>query len=330
MRQASRSAFRVYSARYSTFAFREGGARTAFSGALGLTVGVATYLVLSPSDAFAGGPDIKKIKEEIRQVLDDEKHDDGSFGPIFVRLAWHSSGTYDHATKTGGSNGAGMRYAPESEWGANAGLALARNRLEPIKKKHPEISYSDLWILAGVTAIEEMGGPEIPFHPGRKDFDEKTKGLADGLLPDATKGPQHLRDVFYRMGFNDQEIVALSGAHSLGRCHLDRSGFDGPWTRAPTTFSNEIFRLLLEEKWTKEKLKNGNVQYRNPQKDLMMLISDVALIEDPKFKEWVVKYAKDENLFKKDFAAAFQKLTELGTNLGVDQPKPWYKRIFGL
>jgi cytochrome c peroxidase len=51
------------------------------------------------------------------------------------------------------------------------------------------------------------------------------------------------------MGFNDQEIVALSGAHALGRCHRDRSGFDGPWSHSPTTFSTEYFRLLLEEKW---------------------------------------------------------------------------------
>jgi len=293
--------------------------------ALGCAVGVSV-LIFSPSEVLAGGPDIAKIKKEIEAVLDDEKWDDGSFGPVFVRLAWHSSGTYDKEKKTGGSNGAGMRFIPESDWGANAGLNHARNKLEPIKKKHPEISYSDLWILAGVTAIEYMGGPSIPFHSGRKDYDEKSKMvLPDGLLPDATKGAQHLRDVFYRMGFNDQEIVALSGAHSLGRCHPDRSGFDGPWTRAPTTFSNELFRLLLEEKWSKEKLKNGLVQYRNPQKDLMMLPTDMVLVEDPKFKEWVVKYAKDENLFRKDFAAAFLKLTENGTNLNCHGKKPWWK-----
>jgi catalase (peroxidase I) len=54
----------------------------------------------------------------------------------------------------------------------------------------------------------------------------------------------HLRVIFNRMGFNDQEIVALSGAHALGRCHTDRSGFEGPWQFSPTTFSNEYFRLL--------------------------------------------------------------------------------------
>jgi len=63
------------------------------------------------------------------------------------------------------------------------------------------------------------------------------------------QGAPHLRDIFYRMGFSDQEIVALSGAHSMGRCHPDRSGFKGPWTNAPTTFSNLYFKELLEKKW---------------------------------------------------------------------------------
>jgi hypothetical protein len=75
-----------------------------------------------------------------------------------VRLAWHSSGTYNKADGTGGSNGATMRFKPESEHGANAGLAVARALLEPIKAKFPWISYGDLWTLAGVTAIEAMGG----------------------------------------------------------------------------------------------------------------------------------------------------------------------------
>ena len=71
----------------------------------------------------------------------------------------------------------------------------------------------------------------------------------EGRLPDATRNADHVRAIFYRMGFNDQEMVALIGAHAVGRCHSDRSGFDGPWTFGPTTFSNEFFRLLVEEKW---------------------------------------------------------------------------------
>jgi cytochrome c peroxidase len=71
----------------------------------------------------------------------------------------------------------------------------------------------------------------------------------DGRLPDASQGNKHLRAIFNRMGFNDQEIVALSGAHALGRCHTDRSGFDGPWTFSPTVVTNEYYKLLLNEKW---------------------------------------------------------------------------------
>jgi peroxiredoxin len=77
-----------------------------------------------------------------------------------------------------------------------------------------------------------MGGPKVPWKAGRTDFASETAaenfhGKVDGRLPDAALGAQHIRDIFYRMGFNDQEIVALSGAHNLGRCHADRSGFDG-------------------------------------------------------------------------------------------------------
>jgi cytochrome c peroxidase len=98
------------------------------------------------------------VRKAIEDVLDVEDYDDGSYGPLFVRLAWHSAGTYDKTSGTGGSDGALMRFPPESEWGANAGLALARQALEPVKKKYPWISYGDLWTLAGVVAVESMGG----------------------------------------------------------------------------------------------------------------------------------------------------------------------------
>ena len=145
-----------------------------------------------------------------------------------------------------------MRHSPESDHGANAGLKVARDLLEKVKAKHSKISYADLWSLAGVVAIQEMGGPTLRWRPGRSDSPAE-KCTPDGRLPDAAKGNDHLRSIFGRMGFTDTEIVALSGAHSLGRCHTDRSGFSGPWTRAPTTFSNEYFKLLLSEKWVEKK-----------------------------------------------------------------------------
>nr|CEG03165.1 unnamed protein product [Fusarium acuminatum CS5907] len=156
-----------------------------------------------------------------------------------------------------------------------------------------------------------MLGPAIPYRPGRSDRD--VSGCTpDGRLPDASKRSDHLRGIFGRMGFNDQEIVALSGAHALGRCHTDRSGFDGPWTFSPTVLTNDYFRLLIEEKWQWKKW-NGPAQYEDKStKSLMMLPSDIALIEDKKFKPWVEKYAKDNDAFFKDFSNVVLRLFELG------------------
>ena len=171
--------------------------------------------------------DYQAVYNEIAHRLSDQdEYDDGSYGPVIVRLAWHCSGTYDAATNTGGSNGATMRFAPEGDHGANSGLKAARNFLEPVKQKFPWITYSDLWTLAGVTAIQEMQGPTVPWRPGRTDRDVSFC-TPDGRLPDGAKSQDHLRAIFGRMGFSDQEIVALSGAHALGRCHTDRFRFRG-------------------------------------------------------------------------------------------------------
>jgi len=220
-----------------------------------------------------------------------------------------------------------MRFSPESNWGANAGLGLARDLLEPIKSRHPDMSYADMWTLAGCVAIEYMGGPTIPWQKGRSDFPDGSKCPADGRLPDADKGTigktvQHIRDVFSRMGFNDKEIVALCGAHALGRCHTDRSGYWGPWTRAETTFSNQYFLELLENTWTLKQW-DGPEQFEDPTGELMMLPSDMALIWDKTFRRHVVNYAADEEQFFKDFSKAFAKLVELG--VPHCHRKPWYK-----
>jgi len=76
-----------------------------------------------------------------------------------------------------------------------------------------------------------MGGPNIPFLGGRKDAKDEKSCPPNGRLPDASKNRAHIRDVFYRMGFTDREIVCLvGGGHTIGRCHTSRSGYDGPWT----------------------------------------------------------------------------------------------------
>lgn len=114
-----------------------------------------------------------------------------------------------------------------------------------------------------------------------------------GRLPSADKGSpektaEGLREVFYRMGFNDKDIVCLSGAHALGRCHPTASGYQGPWTPTPTVFNNLYFVLLKNLKWTPDE-KAPNFQYQDPTGKLMMLPSDLVLIQDPKFKEYVGK-----------------------------------------
>ncbi|KAI1341613.1 cytochrome c peroxidase [Xylariaceae sp. FL0016] len=269
--------------------------------------------------------DYQKVYNEIAGRLEEkDDYDDGSYGPVLVRLAWHASGTYDKETGTGGSNGATMRFAPEGDHGANAGLKHARDFLEPVKAKFPWITYSDLWTLAGVCALQEMQGPQIPWRPGRSDKD-LAACTPDGRLPDGAKGSNHLRDIFYRMGFNDQEIVALAGAHALGRCHTDRSGFDGPWTFSPTVLTNDYYRLLLEEKWSKRKW-DGPAQFQDQgSKSLMMLPADYALIQDKAMKPWVQKYAKDNDAFFKDFSAVITKLFELGVPFKPDTEQIVFK-----
>ena len=200
-------------------------------------------------------PDWKQIREELADLINDSNvvnpsKDDGVQGgggfvaPMMLRLAWHCSGTWCTTAKNGGSDGGTMRFKvnkpmhdmidfsqtliqfflsryiyfqPECDHGGNAGLGIARNLLEPIKARHPEVTYADLYILAGVVAIEEMGGPKVTFRWGRSDANEPkdpkddARFSPDGRLPDGDKGAQHIRDIFYRMGFDDRGIVALSG-----------------------------------------------------------------------------------------------------------------------
>lgn len=268
-----------------------------------------------PSEKF----DYEAVRQSIRKILTQPGYDNyeegtkNTAGPILVRLAWHAAGTYDKETDTGGSDGAGMRYEAEGGDPANAGLQHARVFLEPIKEEHPWITYADLWTLAGVVAVEAMGGPKVPWKSGRTDFVDDSKCAPRGRLPDASQAHDHLRSVFYRMGFNDQEIVALSGAHNLGKCHTDRSGYEGPWVNNPTRFSNQYFKLLKKLQWKKKEWA-GPEQYVNSDfgDELMMLPTDRALLGDPSFAVWVDKYADDKDLFFADFAKAFDKLLELG------------------
>jgi len=260
----------------------------------------------------AAGVDYDAVRQSIADKLDADDYDDGPYGPVLVRLAWHSSGSYSAEDKSGGSNWATMRFSPEKDYGGNAGLDIARDLLESVKEEHPAITYADLYTLAGVVAIEEMGGPKIEWHPGRWDSPDNKPTAPDGRLPDAGLGAAHVRAVMTRMGFNDVEAVALCGAHSLGRCHTDRSGYEGRWTNAPTTFSNLYFEELLKDQWVQRRW-NGPRQYQdNRGEELMMLPTDLALKNDPNFREICQIYAMNSDLFEQDFAAAFSKLLHLG------------------
>ncbi|CAI9275730.1 unnamed protein product [Lactuca saligna] len=230
---------------------------------------------------------IDKARRELRAFISNK-----NCAPIMLRLAWHDAGTYDVNTKTGGPNGS-IRNEEEFSHGSNNGLKIAIDFCEEIKSKHPRITYADLYQLAGVVAVEVTGGPTVDFVPGRKDSKISPK---EGRLPNATKGAPHLRDIFYRMGLSDKDIVALSGGHTLGKAHADRSGFDGPWTRDPLKFDNSYFVELL----------------KGESEGLLKLPTDIALLDDPAFRPYVELYAKDEDAFFNDYAISHKKLSELG------------------
>lgn len=215
--------------------------------------------------------------------------------PIVVRLAWHDAGTYNAEDNTGGANGT-VRFMPESGHKANSGLGIARDLLQPIKDKYEEISYADFYQLASSVAVEFSGGPKIPFRFGRVDATEEDCA-PDGRLPNFTKRMPHLRDIFHRMGLTDKDITVLSGAHTLGAAHEDRSGLKGPWTVEPTEFDNSYFVEILKE---------------DPNPKLLRLASDLALLDEPETKELCEKYAEDQDAFFSDYIQSAVKLSELG------------------
>jgi catalase (peroxidase I) len=241
-------------------------------------------------------------------------------GPILVRLSWHDAQVYSDGKLKGGCPNAVLRFQDggEGTFVANTGLhSVALTVLQPITEKYVEsgfISNADLWALAANVAIKVMGGPDVPMRFGRKDAKDSSESVESqvGRMPEGDQGASHIREIFYPKGFNDQEIVALSGAHTLGSCHLDRTGFDGTWTENDKKFDNAFYTDLMTKHYVPETTSKGRAQYRCPETNTMMLISDMALIEDEKFRPWVEKYAADQDLFFKDFVKAWVKVQELG------------------
>lgn len=206
--------------------------------------------------------DLEAVKKDLYALMTDSKDwwpaDYGHYGPFFIRMAWHSAGTYRSGDGRGGSGHGNQRFAPINSWPDNVNLDKARRLLWPIKKKYGQnISWADLIILAGNCAFESMGLKTVGFAGGREDYwepeediywgkettwlgDERYSGKRDlenplaavqmGLIyvnpegpnghPDPIASAKDVRDTFNRMSMNDYETVALiAGGHTFGKCH---------------------------------------------------------------------------------------------------------------
>lgn len=237
--------------------------------------------------------------------------------PIMVRLGFNDIMTYDKDggdwPNCGGANGS-LRYSPELIHRGNRGLIKALYLIDPIKDKYPKVSYADLYQMCSATAIELAGGPKIKMRYGRVDTPGSINCPKEGYLPDA--GPPnpaaHLRKVFYRMGCTDQEIVVLSGGHTLGRARPERSG----WGKEETKYTKDGPGTPGGQSWTVEWLKFDNSYFKEileqKDEDLLVLPTDAILAKDPKFREYVEKYAADQDLFFADYSAAHTKMSEVG------------------
>ena len=213
------------------------------------------------SEQFAA-LDMKALKNDLRALMTDSQEwwpaDYGHYGGLFIRMAWHSAGTYRTADGRGGGSTGTQRFAPLNSWPDNGNLDKARRLLWPIKHKYGDaISWSDLLILAGNIAIESMGGKIFGFGGGREDawepeediyWGQETEWLGDarytgdrelenplaavqmGLIyvnpegpngqPDPVAHGRDIRETFGRMAMNDYETVALvAGGHTFGKMH---------------------------------------------------------------------------------------------------------------
>lgn len=205
--------------------------------------------------------DIKKLKSEIKTVMMKSQDwwpaDYGNYGPFFIRMAWHSAGTYRAEDGRGGAGGGQQRFEPLNSWPDNANLDKARRLLWPIKKKYgSKVSWADLMVLSGNVAMESMGFKTMGFAGGRMDdfepdlvywgpenkfmasdrFDKNGKlqknlgATTMGLIyvnpvgpngnPDPIAAAHQIRETFGRMAMNDEETVALiAGGHTFGKTH---------------------------------------------------------------------------------------------------------------
>jgi len=205
--------------------------------------------------------DLAAVKRDVNELMTTSREwwpaDYGHYGPLFIRMAWHSAGTYRISDGRGGSSSGSQRFAPLNSWPDNANLDKARRLLWPIKQKYGrKISWADLMVLAGNCALESMGFKTFGFGGGREDVwepevvywgpeaewlgDKRYKGEREldaplaavqmGLIyvnpegpngePDPVAAAHDIRETFARMAMDDEETVALiAGGHTFGKCH---------------------------------------------------------------------------------------------------------------
>lgn len=246
--------------------------------------------------------------------------------PIMVRLAWHDSGTFNVNNGIGGAN-ATIRFEQEITAPPNAGLTGALNLLKPIKEAHPDVSWADLIQMSSAAAIKTAGGPELPMRYGRMDALEQDCGDTTGLpagnspFPKGETPPQHLRTIFHRMGMTDEEIVALSGAHTIGRAYKNRSG---EAKKESTKYTENGPGTKGGQSWTPEWLHFDNSYFKEVKAqmdpDLLVLETDDCIFKDPGFAPYANKYHDDNDAFFAAYAAAHTKLSELGAKWEDDKP----------
>jgi len=260
-----------------------------------------------------------------------------SCGPILLRTAWHEAGTYDMANKSKGfpnSGGAIGSITTPHEINAppNAGLKKALDvYLGPIKSELDaaglHVSWADLIQLGGATAVECMGGPKIAMKYGRLDGIPTELAPPPFGLPDAFPDDPaaHVREVFYKYdNMTDEDIVALSGAHTVGRLFNDRSGAveeasgGTNGTKYTKRGAPELAKSLTTggRSWTKNWTVFDNSYYTDMNKndpEVIYLSTDKVLMTDPSFKPITEKFAADQAAFFASYAKAHKKLSELGS-----------------
>eukprot|EP00808_Paulinella_micropora_P021450 g26999.t1 len=274
-------------------------------------------------------PDWSAIKKEILLLIRTEQKNlaqpdyyDGKayYGALFVALAKRCFLTFRATDYLGGCNGAYIRLSPEADWHMNRGLQDGINLLKSLHQRH-QVSYADLIVLAGTTALEEAGALPMPFCPGRTDA---TEGSASRLVAwTAQQLDGHSTDVYHfkesilLLGLSLQEGVALiGGGHALGKKHLQRSGFDGAWTDTPTKLNNQFFVNLFEEEWEEVAIQrwghSTKIQMMSKSKPhLSVLPSDYFMRSDPQLVVYARRYARDNEQFLRDFRDAWLKMVNV-------------------